>query len=221
MLKLAIFDLDGVIVDTAKYHYLAWKEIAKKFNYNFTEEENEAFKGVSRLACMDILIKLAKKEEMPQDERIILANQKNDIYLSLIQNIDETELLQGVVSTLDMFKSHGVKIALGSASKNAMIILEKTGIINKFDVVIDGNLVSKAKPDPEVFVMAADKLQIDYKDCVVFEDAFAGVQAALNANMKCIGIGLPENLPNAKIVLKNVGEFTFDLLISLDNVAEL
>ncbi len=215
MIKLAIFDLDGVIVDTAKYHYLAWKDLGLKLGINFTEEQNEAFKGVSRLACMDIMCELSGKTDMPVDERVKIANEKNDLYLKLIGNIDSSELLTGVVDTFDMLKKEGVKIALGSASKNAVVILEKIGIIDYFDIIIDGTKVSKAKPDPEVFVLGAKELGISNEDCVVFEDAYAGVQAALAANMKCIGIGDKENLPNAEILLENVGQFTKEMLRSM------
>ena len=210
--ELVIFDLDGVLVDTAKYHYLAWKKLADEMGFDFTEEQNEQFKGVSRMACMDIMCKLASKEDMPLEERTIVANRKNDYYLSYISSIDSNELLSGVKSTLDMLKENGIKIALGSASKNAVPILEKTKIINYFDVIIDGTKVSKAKPDPEVFVLGAKTLGIPHDKCIVIEDAFSGVQAAKTATMRCIGIGDNQNLPNADIVIDNVGLITLEML---------
>ncbi len=211
-LELAIFDLDGVLVDTAKYHYLAWKKLGKEMGFDFTEEQNEDFKGVSRMACMDIMCKLGNCEDMPQEERIRVANKKNDDYLEFINQIDDSELLPGVKATLIMLKENGVKIALGSASKNAMVILERTGIVELFDAVIDGNKVSKAKPDPEVFVLAAQTLNISPENSIVFEDAYAGVEAAKNANMLCVGIGTKENLPKADIILENVGQFSLEIV---------
>ncbi len=211
-LELAIFDLDGVLVDTAKYHYLAWKKLGVEMGFDFTEEQNEDFKGVSRMACMDIMCKLGNCEDMPQEERIRIANKKNDDYLEFIKQIDESELLTGVKSTLETLKNSGVKIALGSASKNAVVILERTNIIHLFDAIIDGNKVSKAKPDPEVFVLAAEVLGISPENCVVFEDAYAGVEAAKNANMFCVGIGTKENLPKADLIMENVGQFSIDMI---------
>lgn len=214
-IELVIFDLDGVLVDTAKYHYLAWKKLGEELGFEFTEEQNEAFKGVSRMACMDIMCEHAGLQTMPQRERERLANKKNELYLELIQEIDRSELLSGVEETMDLLQENEVKIALGSASKNAVAILEKTGIIDRFDTIIDGTKVSKAKPDPEVFVLGAESLGIDTSRCVVFEDAQAGVEAALAAGMKCIGIGSSENLPNAELLLPNVGELTMEMLGSM------
>ena len=205
-IELAIFDLDGVLVDTAKYHYLAWRELGRTLGIEFTEEQNEAFKGVSRMACMDIMCELADQTDMSPSERERIANTKNEHYLNLIESIDESELLPGVVSLFDHLKAKGIKIGLGSASKNALPILEKTNVLSYFDVIVDGNKVSKAKPDPEVFVKAAQDLNIDAKHCVVFEDAFAGVQAAKAAQMHCFGIGTVENLPNADEVFATVGD---------------
>ncbi len=211
-IECAIFDLDGVLVDTAKYHYLAWKELGIELGFDFTEEQNEDFKGVSRMACMDIMCKLAGKQDMDAETRVRLANEKNDKYLELIGQIDGSELLQGVVETLELFKQAGIKIALGSASKNAVVILERTGIKSYFDAIIDGTKVSKAKPDPEVFLLGAETLGISNENCVVFEDAYAGVEAAKAANMKCIGIGSKENLPNADIHMDYVGKVSLELL---------
>ncbi len=213
--ELLIFDLDGVLVDTAKYHYLAWKELGTQMGIDFTEEQNEAFKGVSRMACMDIMCQLANKEDMSMEQRVLVADEKNEQYLSLISKIDASELLKGVVDTFERLKREGIKIALGSASKNAVIILEKTETISYFDAIIDGTKVSKAKPDPEVFTQAADVLGIPYENCVVVEDAFAGVQAAKSAGMKCIGIGNSTNLPNADVLLDYVGQITMELLENL------
>lgn len=207
---LAIFDLDGVIVDTAKYHYLAWKRLGKELGIDFTEEQNEDFKGVSRMACMDIMCKLAGKEDMSQEERERLANLKNEWYVESIGELDESELLSGAKDLLVTLKENGIKVALGSASKNALPILERTGIVKYFDTIVDGNHVTKAKPDPEVFVLGAQRLGVEPSKCIVFEDSVAGIEAAHIAGMGCIGIGDAENLPNAKIVVAGLEQVTID-----------
>lgn len=207
---LAIFDLDGVIVDTAKYHYLAWKRLGKELGIDFTEEQNEDFKGVSRMACMDIMCKLAGKEDMSQEERERLANLKNEWYVESIGELDESELLSGAKDLLVALKENGIKVALGSASKNALPILERTGIVKYFDTIVDGNHVTKAKPDPEVFVLGAQRLGVEPSKCVVFEDSVAGIEAAHIAGMRCIGIGSAENLPNAKTVVAGLDQVTID-----------
>ncbi|QEH67577.1 beta-phosphoglucomutase [Cellulosilyticum sp. ST5] len=207
---LAIFDLDGVIVDTAKYHYLAWKRLGKELGIDFTEEQNEDFKGVSRMACMDIMCKLAGKEDMSQEERERLANLKNEWYVESIGELDESELLSGAKDLLVALKENGIKVALGSASKNALPILERTGIVKYFDTIVDGNHVTKAKPDPEVFVLGAQRLGVEPSKCVVFEDSVAGIEAAHIAGMGCIGIGSAENLPNAKTVVAGLDQVTID-----------
>ncbi len=207
---LAIFDLDGVIVDTAKYHYLAWKRLGKELGIDFTEEQNEDFKGVSRMACMDIMCKLAAKEDMSQEERERLANLKNEWYVESIGELDESELLSGAKDLLVALKEKGIKVALGSASKNALPILERTGIVKYFDTIVDGNHVTKAKPDPEVFVLGAQRLGVEPSKCVVFEDSVAGIEAAHIAGMGCIGIGSAENLSNAKTVVAGLDQVTID-----------
>ena len=186
--KAFIFDLDGVIVDTAKYHYLAWKKIANELGIDFTHEHNELLKGVSRVRSLDIILELGKIEASQQDKNKWLI-QKNEDYLSYLVDMDESEILPGVMPILKYLKANNQKIALGSASKNARPILEKTGILDYFDAIVDGNDVSNAKPDPEVFVRAAQLLNTSNEDSIVFEDSVAGVQAANIAHMKSIGIG--------------------------------
>ncbi|KOF56040.1 beta-phosphoglucomutase [Clostridium sp. DMHC 10] len=195
-IKGAIFDLDGVIVDTAKYHYIAWKKLACELGFEFTEKDNERLKGVSRMRSLDILLDIGNIS-LDKYEKEKLADKKNRWYVEYIKAMDESEILPGVKEFLYKLKSSGVKIALGSASKNAPIILQNLNITNLFDVIVDGNQVSKAKPDPEVFLLCARKLKLDPIDCVVFEDAKAGIEAAKRAGMKAIGIGTKENLPNA------------------------
>ena len=203
--KAFIFDLDGVIVDTAKYHFLAWQKIASDLGIEFTPEHNEELKGVSRVRSLDIILALGNVQASQEDKNKWLI-QKNEEYLSYLVDMDESELLPGVINVLEFIKEKKQLIALGSASKNARPILEKTGILHFFDAVVDGNDVANAKPDPEVFLRAAKLVKANNKNCIVFEDSVAGIQAANIANMISVGIGDAEILHEAKY---NFKDFTF------------
>lgn len=196
MIKGGLFDLDGVIVDTAKYHYLAWKKIADELGFVFTEKDNERLKGVSRMASLDILLGIGGIK-LDEEEKRKLAERKNKIYLEYIVKMTPEEVLPGVRRFLGDLREAGIKIALGSASKNARTILQQVGIENLFDAIADGTNVTKAKPDPEVFLKGAELLALQPVECVVFEDAVAGVEAAHRAGMKCIGVGDPLVLSDA------------------------
>lgn len=212
--KAFIFDLDGVIVDTAKYHFLAWKKLADNLGIEFTHDDNEKLKGVSRVRSLDLILELGNQTASQEDKNKWLV-EKNELYLSYLVNMDSNELLPGVEKTLNYLKSKGQKIALGSASKNARPILEKTGIMPLFDAIVDGNDVSNAKPDPEVFLQAAQKLSAENKDSIVFEDSVAGVQAANIANMISVGIGSADVLNEANYIFANFNEFDTKFLDSL------
>lgn len=214
--KAFIFDLDGVIVDTARYHFLAWEKIAKNLGIEFTHEHNELLKGVSRVRSLDIILGLGKVEAS-QEQKDQWLIQKNEDYLSYLVDIDQSEILPGVMSVLEFLKSKQQPIALGSASKNARPILEKTGIISYFDVIIDGNDVTNAKPDPEVFLQAAQKLGISNENSIVFEDSVAGIQAANIATMTSIGIGDEAILNEAKHNFKDFNFINEAFLNSLIN----
>ncbi|MDT2661712.1 beta-phosphoglucomutase [Enterococcus hulanensis] len=201
----AIFDLDGVLVDTAKYHYLAWKQLADQLNIPFTKEDNEQLKGVSRVKSLEILLSLGSKN-YTENERKQFMDQKNETYVRYISHMDESEILPGVVELLNQLKQKKIKIALGSASKNSELILINTKLQDYFDAIVDGNDVSKAKPDPEVFLLGAKKIGIPANQCMVFEDAKAGIEAAKQAGMLAIGVGTQENLPNVDILVKNLEE---------------
>jgi len=194
-----IFDLDGVIVDTAKYHFLAWKRLAEELDIEFTKEDNERLKGVSRMACMDIILELGNRE-MTEEKKVELATRKNEWYLEYVNQMDESEILPGSTEMIETLKEMGVKISIGSASKNAKTILEKVGLIDAFDFISDGTIVTKAKPDPEVFTIAADEMGVQYDKCIVFEDSEAGIEAAQRVNMLAIGIGYKENLPASDMI---------------------
>jgi len=207
MNKGFIFDLDGVIVDTAKYHYLAWRQMANELGFDFSETENEQLKGVSRTKSLDILLGIGGVSKS-DSEKEKLATQKNEVYLELIEKLDSDELLPGTKQFILDAKDEVIKIALGSASKNAAHILKKLGISNLFDARIDGTMVSEAKPNPEVFVKAANLIGLDPQNCLVFEDAQAGIDAAKNAGMKCVGIGDKNVLKGADIVVAGLDQIT-------------
>ena len=203
--KAFIFDLDGVIVDTAKYHFLAWQKLAQELGIEFTPEHNEDLKGVSRVRSLDIILELGNVTASQEDKNKWLI-QKNEDYLSYLVNMDQSELLPGVLPILYYLKDKNQLIALGSASKNARPILEKTGIISLFDAIVDGNDVANAKPDPEVFLQAAKLINANSENSIVFEDSVAGIQAANTANMISVGIGDEKILHEAKY---NFKDFTF------------
>jgi len=210
-IKACLFDLDGVVVDTAKYHFIAWRELAQELGFDFTEADNERLKGVSRVRSLKILLEIGGIE-LDDKRKEQLAAQKNENYVGYIQRMNPDEILPGVEDFLKKLKENGIRIALGSASKNAPLILKQIGLTHMFDAIIDGNSVSKAKPDPEVFLKGAEALNVEPGDCVVFEDAQAGIEAARNAGMHVIGIGHPDNLKNADFVIPGFEEMTIEKL---------
>lgn len=199
-MRAAIFDLDGVIVDTAKYHYLAWKRLANQQGADFSEADNERLKGVSRTRSLEILLEVCGLQ-VDEQTRTHMAALKNEWYVDYIRKMDASEILPGVLDYLQGIRARGIRTAIGSASKNTPLILERLQIAGLFDVVVDGNRVSRAKPDPEVFQRAALELGTDPGCCVVFEDAEAGIQAALRAGMGAVGIGRPGVLKEADMVI--------------------
>ena len=205
--KAIIFDLDGVIVDTAKYHFIAWQEVARQLGINFTKKDNELLKGVSRVKSLEIILELGQKS-LNQTEKDTILEAKNTRYLALISQMNEDEMLPGIKELLWDLKQKNIPFALGSASKNARRILEALNITDWFIAIVDGNEVIKAKPDPEVFLTAAERLGMQPKNCIVVEDAQAGILAAKRAGMKAIGIGQAENLQQADVVLPNTKYLT-------------
>lgn len=214
--KTFIFDLDGVIVDTAKYHYLAWQKLATELGINFTPEHNEQLKGVSRVRSLDIILSLGELE-LTQEQKDKWLFQKNEDYLSYLKDVNESEILPGVMPVLNYLKEKKQHIVLGSASKNARPILEKTGVIGLFDAIVDGNDVSNAKPDPEVFVQGANKVGAINHDCIVFEDSVAGIQAANIASMVSVGIGEETILHEAKFVFPDFSHIDLQFIDNLIN----
>ena len=212
--KAFIFDLDGVIVDTAKYHFLAWKNLANELGFDFTEAQNELLKGVSRVKSLEIILNIGKVTLSEEKTQAFLVK-KNTEYLAFINKMTADEILPGVLKVLTFLKDNNIPFALGSASKNARFILEQVGIIDLFDAIVDGNDVSKAKPDPEVFLIGAEKLKVAPENCVVFEDAIAGVEAANNAGMLSIGIGSEDVLTEANSVFESMDQMSDAFLNNL------
>jgi beta-phosphoglucomutase len=211
-----IFDLDGVLVDTAVYHYKAWKQLANSLGFDFTPLQNEQLKGVNRMRSLEMILDWGdmRKSAVEKEE---LANLKNSWYVAMINKMTTDEVLPGSLALLTELKSSGIKIALGSASKNSSIILQRTNLAHFFDAIVDGNSVATSKPDPEVFLKAAEILNTEPKNCVVFEDAQAGVMAALAANMKVVGIGDEEHLTETHLIAKDLSEITLEKILALRN----
>ncbi len=209
-----IFDLDGVIVDTAKYHFIAWRNLANSIQIDFTELQNEQLKGVSRVKSLEKILKWGGKQ-ISENQFTQLMQQKNDDYLSHIDKMDNQEILPDVCKVLDFLSEENQGIALGSASKNARMILKKVNLINQFEVIVDGNDVIKGKPNPEVFLNAATALDIPKKHCIVFEDSVAGIQAANAAGMISIGIGEATVLHEADYVFKDFTEMDINFIKQL------
>lgn len=187
--KGVVFDLDGVLVDTAIYHFQAWKRLANELGIDFTAAENEQLKGVSRMQSLEKILHWGRLD-LDEKKKLLLAAQKNVWYLEFIQQMDEGGLLPGARELLIWLHDQGFKVALGSASKNAKLILQRTGIESLFDAVVDGNVVNESKPNPEVFLRAATYLGLAPHDCLVFEDAQAGIDAGRAAGMMVVGVGV-------------------------------
>lgn len=213
-IKACIFDLDGVIVDTAVYHYQAWKRLANQLEFDFSEEANEKLKGISRKESLELILSWGgvDKTEAERDE---LAQRKNNWYVEMITEMTPAEILPGALEFLQALRSAGYKTALGSASKNAGIILNKVGLAGYFDVIVDGNVVTASKPDPQVFLKGAELLDIEPAACVVFEDAIAGVDAARAGGMKVIGIGTENRLKGADLVVEGLHQMNLEILEKL------
>jgi len=214
LIKACIFDLDGVIVDTAHYHYLAWRRLANELGFDLSIADNEKLKGVSRMHSLDIILEL-NGVSLSDHDKEILANKKNGWFVDYLERMAPDEIFPGVKVLLNELRRRGVRIALASSSKNAKTVIQLLRIQNEFDVIVDGTMTVNSKPDPEIFLLAAKKLGLDPKDCLVFEDAEAGVEAALAAGMRCIGVGSPDQLGKATKVITTTGDFQPEELATL------
>lgn len=206
MIKACIFDLDGVIVDTAGYHYLAWKRLAKEIGIELTKADNERLKGVSRIRSLEIILELGGVT-MNDHDKEALADKKNNWFVDYLKQMSPDEIYPGVKALISQLRGNGVKVALASSSKNARTVIELLKIQHDFDAVVDGGMIVHSKPNPEIFLLAAGMMGIDPKDCLVFEDAEAGVDAALAAGMMCVGVGSTAQLGHAHKVIAKTGEF--------------
>lgn len=206
MIKAVIFDLDGVIIDTAHYHYIAWKRLASEFGITLTPAHNELLKGVSRMRSLEIILSLGNIK-LPREQQELLAEKKNNWFVEYIEAIRPEEIFPGVIELIRNLRKKNIKVGLASSSKNAPRVIELLGISSDFDTLVDGTMIVQTKPDPEIFLLAAHKLGIEPKYCLVFEDAEAGVEAALAAGMKCVGVGSVDQLGKANLVIPNTGDF--------------
>ena len=212
-IKACIFDLDGVIVDTATYHYQSWKKLCKTFGFDFKEADNEPLKGASRMHSLEIILELAGMQKS-QAEKALLCEQKNNWYLESIQQMTAAEILPGVEDLLSEMQQEGISIALGSASKNARTILNLIGLNDSFDAIVDGTNVKHGKPDPEVFQLAAQELNVTASHCLVFEDAAKGIEAAHRAGMLAVGIGDQNSLEEADLVIPSLEKHNWSFIES-------
>lgn len=200
MIKACIFDLDGVIVDTAKYHFQAWRRLANELGFDFSEADNEQLKGVSRMESLDIILGWGGITPS-KEQKLELADRKNEWYKDLISHMQPGEILPGVPEFLDDLQRHGIRIALGSASKNAGAVIQSIGLGDCFEVIVDGRQTTRSKPDPQVFQLAAAELGLQPAACIVFEDADSGIEAALAGGFYAVGVGSPEVLGKAHMVI--------------------
>lgn len=209
--KACLFDLDGVIVDTAVYHFQAWRRLANELGFDFTEHQNEQLKGISRMESLELILNWGNIT-LTETEKLDWATRKNSWYLDLVMQMTPNEVLEGVPEFLKSLQEQNIKIALGSASKNSKLILEKIQMLHYFDAIIDGNNITKGKPNPQVFLLGAEATNTQPAECVVFEDAVAGVQAGKAAGMTVVGVGSPEILTEADIVITSFKEMSVDRL---------
>jgi beta-phosphoglucomutase len=207
IIKGCIFDLDGVIVDTAKYHGLAWTRLADSLGVPFNEHDNEQLKGVGRIESLEYILNKGNIS-LSEEEKVRLASKKNEWYLEFVRTMQPDEVLPGAVAFLTELKQKGIKIALGSASKNARLVLELTNTLHLFDAIVDGTRTTQSKPHPQVFLMGAEDLGLKPSECVVFEDAISGIDAALAGGFTAIGIGSPSVLTKAHKVFAGLSEVT-------------
>ena len=214
MIKACIFDLDGVIVDTAHYHFLAWKRLSQELGVELTEKDNEKLKGVSRMQSLQIILDMGKIT-ISKERKESLASRKNEWFVEFVEKMKPDEIFPGVKQLITAIRKKGIKVALASSSKNAPRVIELLGIAKLFDAVVDGGMIIDTKPDPEIFLLTAQKLNIKPAECLVFEDAEAGVEAASRAGMKCVGIGSADVLSKANMVVAKTADFKIEMLTSI------
>ncbi|MFB3168162.1 beta-phosphoglucomutase [Neobacillus sp. 179-C4.2 HS] len=216
-ISAVIFDLDGVIVSTDEFHYQAWKQISDQEKMYFNREINERLRGVSRMESLEIILSHSDKNYSEKDKQL-LAQRKNEVYCALLNKLSPNDILPGVINLLLSLKARDIKIAIGSSSKNTPFILEQIGLAFSFNAIADGNSITNSKPDPEVFLLAAEKLGVAPEECVVIEDAQAGIDAAIAAGMKAVGVGTAASCVNAQLTLKDLSNLNIDQLIEVNEI---
>jgi beta-phosphoglucomutase len=214
LISACIFDLDGVIVDTAHYHFLAWKRLARELGYELTSADNENLKGVSRMRSLEIVLQLGGVTATAH-EKELMANKKNTWFNDYVERMMPEEIFPGVKQLIRDLKSKGIKVGLASSSKNAKTVIQLLHIQNEFDAIVDGTMIEHSKPHPEIFLLTAKKLGVKPEECLVFEDAEAGVAAALAAGMKCVGVGDAQQLNRAHEIVANTADFKISELSKL------
>jgi len=214
MIRGVIFDLDGVLVRTDELHYQSWKKLADEEGFHFDRAVNERLRGISRLESLEIILRHAGRTYSPAQQQA-LAERKNAMYRELLQTLTPADLLPGATETLKALRQRGIKTAIGSSSRNTRLILQRLELIPYFDAVVDGNDITRAKPDPEVFLRAAERLGLPPNECLVVEDAVAGVESARRAGMAVFGIGTPQSLPGVRHLAASLAETTVDALLAV------
>ena len=212
VIKGVIFDLDGVLVSTDQLHYRAWKMVAEEEGIYFDREINERLRGVDRMGSLEILLEQSQRS-YKEDEKNAMAEKKNSYYRQFLKDLSPADLLPGALSILKQLRQRRIKTGIGSSSKNTDLILEQVGITGKFDVVVNGNDVVNSKPHPEIFLLAAERMGLSASECLVVEDALAGIEAARRGGMFVFGIGTPEKLAGEKHCAPNLGCITLDELL--------
>ncbi|WP_088042060.1 beta-phosphoglucomutase [Bacillus sp. EAC] len=219
-LQAIIFDLDGVITDTAEYHYLAWKQLGEDVGVPFTREFNEELKGVSRMDSLEKILALGNKQnDFSVEEKLTLAEKKNEHYVSLIQNISPNDILPKIEKLIADIKDKGLKLGLASVSKNALAVMTSLGLTDQFDVIVDAAKITNGKPDPEIFLTAASLLNVEPIACIGIEDAAAGVDSIKGAGMFAVGVGSEQTLAKADIVYPSTSELSLEAIIDAYNKA--
>ncbi|MGM9987463.1 MAG: beta-phosphoglucomutase [Bacillaceae bacterium] len=213
--KAFIFDLDGVITDTAEYHYLAWKALGEELHIPFDREFNESLKGVNRMDSLErILAKGHRENDFTYEEKEALATKKNELYKTFIKQITPADVLPGVISFLKAIKEKGMKIGIASASKNAFEVIDRLEVGEYIDYIVDAATVVHGKPHPEVFMKAADALHVTYKDCVGIEDAEAGIEAINAAGMYSVGVGEAQSMAKANMIVENTSQLSLERIMN-------
>lgn len=214
MIRAVIFDLDGVITDTAEYHFLAWKKLAKNFHIPFDKMTKDDFRGIPRMAALEVLLQ-KQNRAFSNTQKKELISIKNDYYLAMIEQISANDFLPGAKKFILDTKKKNLKCAIASSSKNAQLVLNRLGILKEFHIVVDGHDFRQAKPHPEIFLLAANKLRINPINCLVIEDAAVGIEAGRRAGMKTLGLGSKKLLKDADLVLNSLENVNLEQLLNL------